>query len=258
MRKAVFLVMTIIIVAALILPVLDINWSGGRASDPLTSPESNTGTSLKDYTLPFDPIAPEMCTLESSYKEDWDLIVCESFDDSTDLWEGNSTGTTVSLEDGAYVVDNTETAGRIDTSGYTLPILIGAADNAMMSVTGTMDCLEGECAWGVFMRSTLNEIVYVFMIDGAGNFTLTGLSTEEVSQDVGNIQSGSHPSILLDGENTITGIAEGTQMMFYVNDQLLASHKANDATNPAFGLIVWGGLGAKAVNRIESVLARGN
>ena len=96
-----------------------------------------------------------------------------------------------------------------------------------------MDCLQGECAWGVFMRSTFDEIIYVFMIDNTGIFTLTGLSPEEVSQDVGNIQHDSHPAILHDGENTITAIAEGTQMMFYVNDQLLATHTAYDAANPA-------------------------
>ena len=244
MRRAVFLIMTIIIIAALILPVLDINWDGGGGSDLATSPLAT--------------IVPEMCTLGSPYKEDWDLIVCEPFDDSTTLWEGNSAGTNVLLEEGAYVVDNTEIAGRTEPNGYSLPIVVGAAGDAMMSVVGSMDCLEGECAWGVFMRSTFDEIVYVFTIDNKGNFTLTGLSSEEVSQEVGNIKHDSDPAVLHDGENSITAIAEGTQMMFYVNDQLLATHTAYDGANPAFGLIVWGGLDAKAVNRFESVLARGN
>jgi hypothetical protein len=54
-RRAVFLIMTIINIAALILPVLDINWNGGGASDSATSPLAT--------------IIPEMCTLESTYKE---------------------------------------------------------------------------------------------------------------------------------------------------------------------------------------------
>jgi hypothetical protein len=258
MRKTFFIVMTIILISAMIVPVLDIDRGGGGKNDSENSANSASESSLEGYSLPLATIAPENCSLDSSYKEDWDLIVCESFNGSTDLWVGNSGGTTVALEDGEYKIENLDLSGRSDTTGYTVPILVGAASDAMISVTGSMDCIEGECAWGVFMRSKFDEIVYIFMIDDRGIFSLTGLFSEQESQELGNIQTENHEAIHPNEENTITAIAEGTQMMFYINGKLMAIHEASDSANPAFGLIVWGGQNSRAVNHFESVLARGN
>ena len=244
--------MTIILVSALVLPIINIDWTGAGNKDAVAE------SALNGYSIPLATIAPEDCSLKSSYKEEWDLIVCEHFTENTDLWVGSSGGTTVTLDDGSYKVDNINLVERVDSSGYTVPILVGAAENMMMSVTGSMDCLEGECAWGVFMRSKFDEIVHIFMIDEVGKFSFTGLSSEETSQSLGNIQTDNHSAIQPDDENTITAVAEGKQMMLYVNGQLLVTHDAFDAENPAFGLIVWGGPSSRAVNRFESVMVRRN
>lgn len=256
MRKAVFLILTIIIIAALLMPILNFNRSGESAEEVQPTIESAPGTTISELASPFEQIVPELCALDSSYKEDWDTMVCETFDESTTLWEGSSYGTKVTMEDGVYVVDNSDPSERLDERVYTFPILVGAAKDVMLAVKGSMECLEGDCAWGVFVRSTTEEIVYVFMIDDEGSFSLTGLTPQENIGNLGNIQHGSHISILKDGENTITAVVEGAQMMFFVNDMLLAEHKAYDANNPTFGLIVWGGAEARAVNRFDDVLAR--
>ena len=257
-RKAVFLILTITIIAALLVPFLNFGGSGESAEEVKPTIARAPGNTLSGQALPFEQIVPEVCTLRSSFKEEWDTMVCETFDDSTTLWEGSSYGMKVYLEDGVYVVDNSDPSGRLDAGGYAFPILVGAAKDVMLAVKGSMECLEGDCAWGLFVRSTTEAIVYVFMIDDEGSFSLTGLTSQETAGDLGNIQRGSHVSILQDGENTITAVVEGAQMMFFVNDMLLAEHKAYDANNPTFGLIVWGGADAMAVNRFNDVLARAN
>jgi hypothetical protein len=257
-RKIFFIVMTIILIAAMIMPVLSIDWGGSGDNDSENSNKLEAESSQNGFPPPIATIDPDNCSLKSSYKEEWDLIVCEPFDESTDLWVGSSGGTTVTLEDGSYKVDNNDPAGRIDTNGYTVPILVGAAEDVMFSVTGSMDCIEGECSWGVFVRSKFDEIEYIFMIDETGKFSLTGLSSEQGSQVLGNILSDNHSAIKLDDDNTITVVAEGKEMMFYVNDQLLATHDADNAENPAFGLVVWGSPNSRAMNSFESVMARGN
>lgn len=258
MRKAVFLILTIIIIGALLVPLLNFGDSKEPAEKVQPTIESSPGTTLSELALPLEKIVPNVCSLSSSFKEEWDTIVCETFDDSTTLWEGSSNGTKVYLEDGLYVVDNKDLSGRLDAGGYTIPILIGAAKDTMLAVKGSMECLEGGCAWGVFVRSTTDAIAYVFVIDNEGGFSLTGLTPQETTDELGNILHGSHASVLQDSENTITAVVEGTQMMFFVNDTLLATHEANDADNPAFGLIVLGGADARAVNRFDDVLARVN
>ena len=250
--------MTIIIITALLLPILNFNRGGESAEEVQPTIESVPGTTISELTLPPEKIVTNACALSSSFKEEWDTMVCETFDDSTTLWEGSSYGTKVYLEDGVYVVDNKDLSGRLDAGGYTIPIMIGAAKDTMLTVKGSMECLEGGCAWGVFVRSTTDAIAYVFVIDNEGGFSLTGLTPQETTGDLGNIQHGSHASVLKDSENTITAVVEGTQMMFFVNDMLLATHEAYDANNQTFGLIVLGGADARVVNRFYDVLARVN
>ena len=174
------------------------------------------------------------------------------------MWTGDSNGTQVSVQSGKYVFDNSDASTQSDSNGYTFPILVGAARDVMLSVNGDMECLTGDCAWGVFIRSTGETMTYIFMIHNDGNYSLTGLSPQETDQALGNIQAASNSIIRKSGENTIVAIAEGAQMMFFVNDVLLAAHEAYDASNPTFGVIVWGSPGTKAKTRLDDILAKAN
>ena len=240
------------------MPLLNFGESKEPAEKVLPTIEHTPVTTLSELALPLEKIETNTCTLSSSFKEEWDTVECETFDVSTALWEGSSYGTKVYMEDGVYVVDSQDLSERLDAGGYTIPILVGAAKDTMLAVKGSMECLEGDCAWGVFVRSTTDAPVYVFIIDNEGGFSLTGLTPQETAGDLGNIQHGSHASVLQDSENTITAVVEGAQMMFFVNEMLLATHEAFDADNPTFGLIVLGGADARAVNRFDDVLARVN
>ena len=137
MRKTVFLILTIIIIAALLVPVLNLVRSGESAEELQPTIESPPGSMLSGLASPFEQIVPELCALDSSYKEDWDTMVCETFDENTTLWEGSSYGTKVTMEDGVYMVDNSDPSERLDAGGYAFPILVGAAKDVMLAVKGS-------------------------------------------------------------------------------------------------------------------------
>lgn len=73
---------------------------------------------------------------------------------------------------------------------------------------------------------------------------------------LGNIDDGSNSAIVWDGTNTITAVADGKQMEFYINGELITTHEAINSENPHFGLIVWGGEGVAALTRFDNLLVR--
>jgi hypothetical protein len=201
--------------------------------------------------------APVSCSINSSFKTEWNTQLCETFDSGTTLlWTGRSGGTSARVEDGQYILDNSTSISQGFTTGFTYPVLAGSAPNHMISVDGTMESIFKSCAWGVYLRSTSNEVTYFFMITNEGRYMLTGSSDEESRRYLGNIDAGGHNSIIWDGTNNITAIVDGKHIEFYINGKLVLEHEAINATNPYFGLIVWGGEGVDALNRFDNLLVR--
>ncbi|HUV16337.1 MAG TPA: hypothetical protein VMW28_07235 [Pelolinea sp.] len=196
------------------------------------------------------------CSIESSLKPEWDTFLCETFDASTSLWIGNDQGTTTRLEGGEYLIDNSTKVASGYTTGFIYPVVAGSGQDYMISVDGRMESKYKQCTWGIYVRSTFNEIVYFFMIDNQGVFSLTGSSDNEANRFLGNIKTGSNNAIVWDGVNNISAVVDGKQMEFYVNGKMLVSHEAINAENPVFGLIVWGGEGVSAVNYFDNLLVR--
>jgi hypothetical protein len=195
-----------------------------------------------------------VCPINSPLKQEWNTLVCETFDNDTFLWTGHSQGTSARVEGGQYVLDNSTKVSSGYTTGFTYPVEVGSAQDYLISVDGYMDSKFRDCTWGVFVRSTDREIVYFFMINNEGRYMLTGSSDLEASRYLGNIKSGSHSALIWDAMNNITAVVEGKSMEFYVNDELLLTHEAINAVDPNMGLIVWGGEGVSAVNYFDNLL----
>ncbi len=204
------------------------------------------------------PSAPAevVCPIENALNPDWKTTLCETFDDYTELWTGTEAGTSTRVEGGQYLIDNSTQVAQGYTTGFIFPVSVGEAQDYMISVDGVTESLYKSTAWGVFVRSTQNEIVYFFMINNQGRYMLTGSSDQEANRYLGNIKEGSSKAIVWDDINNITAVIEGTQMDFYVNGELVTSHEAIDAVSPYFGLIVWGGEGVNALNRFDNLLVR--
>jgi len=197
-----------------------------------------------------------VCTIENNLNPEWQTTLCETFDDYTVLWTGTEAGTSTRVEGGQYLIDNSTQVAQGYTTGFIFPVSVGEAQDYMISVDGSSESLYKSTAWGVFVRSTQNEIVYFFMINNQGRFMLTGSSDQEANRYLGNIKEGGSKAIIWDDFNNITAVIEGTQMEFYVNGELVTSHEAIDAVSPYFGLIVWGGEGVNALNKFDNLLVR--
>jgi len=203
------------------------------------------------------PAAPaSACSISSPIRPDWATAVCDTFESDTVLWLGRSQGTTTRLESGEYIVDNSTSEAQGYTTGFTFPIFAGSAKNHMISVDGKLESKFKDCTWGVFVRSKSDEIVYFFMIDNQGWYTLTGSTENDAARYLGNIDSGSHSAIEWDGVNNLTAVADGRDLEFYINDELVATHEANNDYDSEFGLIVWGGEGVTAVTRFDNLLIK--
>lgn len=240
-------------------PVYDSwDWYGPDSEYP--SMESSCTMTVGDGTpadtedIPSPPA--KACQIDSAIKEDWEIALCETFDADTTLWIGDQEGTSARVEGGEYILDNSTKVQQGYTTGFIFPVIAGSSQDHMISVDGTMESNYQSCTWGVFIRSVSNEIVYFFMINNSGRYTLTGSSDRESSRYLGNIDSGSNSAIVGDGTNTITAVADGIRMEFYVNGELITTHNAINSENPNFGLIVWGGEGVTALNRFDNLLVR--
>lgn len=226
---------------------------------PSDAPKVEAPAPEEEESVPeVEAPAAEICPINSAYKQEWDTLICETFDSDTFLWTGQDQGTTAQVEDGQYVLDNSTKVSAGYTTGFIYPVKAGSAQDYMISVDGYMDSAYRNCTWGVFVRSTASEIVYFFMINNEGRYVLTGSSDNEAKRYLGNIKDGSHNAIVWDGTNNITAVVEGKMMEFYVNDELLMTHEGINAIDPDFGLIVWGGEGVAAVNYFDNLIVRSN
>jgi len=199
---------------------------------------------------------PVSCPITSPLKEEWSTYLCETFDGSTSLWTGNDQGTSTRVENGEYILDNSIKVEYGYKTGFIYPITVGSAQNHMISVDGFMDSKYRDCTWGIYVRSTSDEIVYFFMISNEGVYSLTGSSDVDANRYLGNIKSGNNGAIIWDGWNNLSAVVEGTSMEFYINGEFILAHDAINSINPEFGLIVWGGEGVSAVNYFDNLLIR--
>ena len=225
-----------------------------ESSCTMTVGDGGDGALDSQEDIPTSPA--KECQIDSAFKEDWEIALCETFDSETTLWTGDREGTSARIESGEYILDNSTKVQQGYTTGFIFPVVAGNSQDHMISVDGTIESNYQSCTWGVFIRSVPNEIVYFFMINNSGRYSLTGSSDRESSRYLGNIDSGSNSAIVGDGTNTITAVADGKQMEFYVNGELITTHEAINSENPDFGLIVWGGEGVTAINRFDNLLVR--
>ena len=69
-----------------------------------------------------------VCEITSPIRESWDTLLCENFDFNTSLWQGEIQETSVGLDAGQYVIDNTTRVSEGYTTGYTFPIFVASGE----------------------------------------------------------------------------------------------------------------------------------
>lgn len=200
----------------------------------------------------------DTCPISTTIRPNWDTYLCETFDTTTSLWTGLDQGTELRMESGEFLIDNSTKVASGYTTGFIYPVPLGQGSNHMISVDGRIESKFKSNTWGVYIRSKMDEIVYFFMIDKSGAYSLTGSTENEANRYLGNIKSSTHNAIKWDSTNNITAVADGRQLEFYINDKLIITHEAINAVDPIFGLIVWGGEGVSAVTHLDNLLVKTN
>jgi hypothetical protein len=162
------------------------------------------------------------CDLPLPGPDDWEVVVCERFDDNRNQWEVESQDNpyakyTSAITDGKFVVDYTAKG----FAGYQKSALtwftIGEGRDFAVSINGLMESPFQDASWGIafrgdedsfFLFSILNDGTYRFEIFENGGWNT--LITKRV-----------HNGIRLGKENTLRIEAAGRDFYFSINDTLV-------------------------------------
>lgn len=250
MKKILFTGITVLLMAGCASALVD-----QQAQEEPWLAQTQTAEAEQEST-PTPQATSETCTINSPFKTEWDTRVCETFENETELWTGSMEAASASVQDGKYVLEYATKVTRGYQTGYVRRIVVGKARDYVFSIRAEVNSNYKALAWGIFVRSTSNDLTYYFMINERGEYSLTGSTAADAQRYIGNITSGKHDAILWEQENTITALVEGTQMQFYVNDVLMLTHEANNFANEYLGIIVWGGEGITATFVFDDVLVR--
>ena len=221
MRK--YLIRYLISIQLIILLVSCLDGQSGAA---LTTPAGEDEPVVEVQIMETPEEIPDIegvpCGLALPGPDDWEVVVCEQFDDNRNEWEVESQDNpyakyTSAITDGKFVVDYT--AKRFE--GYKGTALtwftIGEGRDFAISTKGLMDTPFKDASWGIafrgdensfFLFSILNDGTYRFEIFENGGWDT--LITTRVYSD-----------IRLGEENTLRIEAAGRDFYFSINDTLV-------------------------------------
>ena len=207
-------------------------------------------------TPTVDNSEPSMgCSLTSPVKNEWQTVLCDTFDESGDWWTGldASTGIEISISDGKYYIDHTSKNAQGFLSGWYTAMQIAAAQDYVISLTGEMTSKYKQCTWGITVRGDYSD-GYTFSIDNQGNYWLTAEGSS--NKYIGNVEYGSNSAIKWDSSNTITALVEDDVITFYVNGKPVVSYEADNSSSPEISWSIWGAEGVTALYEFDDLLIK--
>jgi len=245
------------LISAMILTFLA-GCSGGQTEAVLT-PEGDDG-SVKEAQLTETHeeaagVESVPCDLPLPGPDDWEVVLCEQFDDNRNEWEIESQDNpyaryTSAIADGKFVVDYTAKG----FAGYQRTTLtwftIGEEKDFALSIKGLMDSSFQDVSWGIafrgngdnfFLFSISNDGTYKFEILENGVWTLL-------------INPKSINSIRLGKENTLRIEAGGQDFYFSINDTMVNQFSGALLEGKEILLIVSAKEGVSAVFTFDDVV----
>jgi hypothetical protein len=157
--------------------------TGGQTGLEPTATAGEAATSTTKAALD-EETARTGCDLPLPGSDEWEVVVCEQFDDNSHGWETETQDNpyasyTSAIEDGKFTVDYTAKG----FAGYQRTALtwftIGVGKDFILSLEGLMDSAFEEVSWGIafrgngedfFLFSILNNGKYIFEIFEDGNW----------------------------------------------------------------------------------------
>ena len=163
------------------------------------------------------------CDLPLPGPDDWEVVLCERFDDNRNEWEVESQDNpyaqyTSAIADGKFVVDYTAKG----FAGYQKSALtwftIGEGRDFAVSIKGSIDSPFQDASWGIAFRGEDEDSFFLFTILNDGTYRF------EIYENGGwdtLITTRVHNGIQLGEENTLQIEAAGRDFYFSINDTLV-------------------------------------
>jgi hypothetical protein len=235
---------------------LEFSVMGTVGAAPVAEAASTDGT---ESELPS--VATEMsCPVESGYKTEWPIIICDAFDDNDDGWyegfDDSELGTVeVAVQDGKYVIDVAAKAHSSYTSGVINWFGIAEVENFVASIDGRITSKNRGISWGFNFWGNGNNF-YSFTIGKEGQYFLDILEDGEWTR-VMNLKT--NKAIKWDDSvNNLTIIAEDGTLTFYVNGTRIDTYKSEEQFGNELSLFINVDEGANAKYQFDNAVVKSN
>ncbi|MDP3683998.1 MAG: hypothetical protein Q8S01_08700, partial [Ignavibacteria bacterium] len=221
---------------------------------------AKTQTTGIPTVIPNNPGSPNNspsinCEINSPVKNEWDTIMCDTFDKNGN-WEtgiNDVTGADVSIYGGKYYIDYNSNNTQGYTTGFTTALQFGKAKDFVISLDGKIDSKYKNCTWGLIVRGNIHE-GYEFSINNQGGYFLTYHGSP--NRYIGNLKVGNNSAIKWGSENTITALVEGKKMTFYVNGIQINSYEAKNNSRSEISWSVWADEGVTVLYEFDNLLIK--
>ena len=199
---------------------------GGQPEAELTTPEVDDDpvveTKITETPEETIDIESDACELPLPGPDDWEVVLCERFDDNRNEWEVESQDNpyakyTSAIVDGKFVVDYMAKG----FAGYQKSALtwfnIGESRDFALSIKGLIDSPFQDASWGIAFRGD-EDSFFLFSILNDGRYRF------EIFENGGwntLIITRVHNGIRLGKENTLKVEVVGRDFYFSIDDTLV-------------------------------------
>lgn len=228
--------------------------SGNHSVEAATSPTPT----VTPTTTPSRFKTVDNCKITSTLKPEWEVRLCETFDDNSMKWPtGEESNDEVfadtKIEGGKYVIDFSGKAGKNYTAGTGSVIFIGDVTDFVVTVKGKFDTDNKYVGWGFVYRSSQERNGYVYRISQEGKY---GLQRMEGGKLFTLIPGKASNLIKKGADITLSIVAEGDHFDFYINDSLVNSYEDAKLSGTRLSLALYLQEGAKAVFEFDEMLVK--
>jgi len=193
-------------------------------------------------------VAQVSCPVESEYKTEWPIIICDEFDDNLNGWyegfDDSDLGTVeVAVQDGMYVIDVIGKAHSGYSSGVINWFGIAEGRNFVASIDGRITSKNRDVSWG-FNFWGQGSNFYSFSVGKEGQYYMEVLEDGEWTRVI-NIKT--NKAIKWDDAvNNLTVVAEDGTLTFFINGTRIDTYKSEQPFGNEISLAINVAEGASA------------
>ena len=231
--------------------------SDGQSEEVLTSGDDDSVQDAQLMEMPEETsiIESAPCGLPLPGPDDWEVVLCEQFDDNRNEWQVESQDNpyaryTSAITDGKFVIDYTAKG----FAGYQRTALtwftIGEEKDFALSIKGLMDSSFQDASWGIAFRGD-GDSFFLFSISNDGTYKF------EIFEKGGwfpLITPKNTNSIQMGKENTLRIEAGGQDFYFSINDMMINQFNGALLEGKEILLIVSAKEGVSAVFTFDDVV----